>query len=59
MWQILLHHEKAPSLLARELFYNAADEADKLAFGGELPLTIRYGLRVDNPHPLGPSTGTA
>ena len=31
----------------------------KLKFGGESPLTMRYGLRVDNPHPLGPSTGTA
>ena len=53
------HHKKAPSLKARELFYNTADEADKLKFGGESPLTIRYGLRADNPHPLGPSTGTA
>ena len=32
---------------------------EKLEFGGESPLTMRYGLRVDNPHPLGPSTGTA
>ena len=32
---------------------------DKLEFGGESPLTMRYGLRVDIPHPLGPSTGTA
>ena len=44
---------------ARELFYNAADEADKLEFGGESPLTMRYELRVDISHPLGPSTGTA
>ena len=30
---------------------------DKLEFGGESPLTMRYGLRVNIPHPLGPSTG--
>ena len=53
------HHEKAPSLKARELFYNAADEADKLEFGGESPLTMRYELRVVIVHPLGPSTRTA
>ena len=29
----------------------------KLEFGGESPLTMRYGLRVNIPHPLGPSTG--
>ena len=34
------HHEKAPSLKARELFYNAADEADKLEFIGFAELTI-------------------
>ena len=34
-------------------------QLDKLLFGGESPLTMRYGLWVDNPHPLGPSTGTA
>ena len=28
-----------------------------MEFGGESPLTMRYGLRVDIPHPLGPSTG--
>ena len=33
--------------------------SEKLLFGGESPLTMRYGLRADNPHPLGPSTGTA
>ena len=32
---------------------------DKLLFGGESPLTMRYGLQVDISHPLGPSTGTA
>ena len=31
----------------------------KLLFGGESPLTMRYGLRMDISHPLGPSTGTA
>ena len=32
---------------------------DKLEFGGESPLTMRYELLVENPHPLGSSTGTA
>ena len=32
-------------------------QCGKLEFGGESPLTMRYGLRVDIPHPLGPSTG--
>ena len=53
------HHKKAPPRFAGELFYNTADEADKLEFGGESPLTMRYELRVDIPHPLDPSTGTA
>ena len=54
---VLLSYEHPAK--ARELFYNTADEADKLEFGGESPLTMRYELRVDIPHPLGPSTGTA
>ena len=31
---------------------NAADR--KLEFGGESPLTMRYGLRVENPTSFGP-----
>ena len=45
--------------IIKNLMHDQFDEADKLLFGGESPLTMRYGLRVDNPHPLGPSTGTA
>ena len=45
--------------IIKNLINDQFDEVDKLLFGGESPLTMRYGLRVDNPHPLGPSTGTA
>ena len=45
--------------IIKNIINDQFDEVDKLLFGGESPLTMRYGLRVDNPHPLGPSTGTA
>ena len=47
------------SLLKCFVLIGFTQPLDKLEFGGESPLTMRYGLRVDNPHPLGPSTGTA
>ena len=47
------------SLLKCFVLIGFTQPLDKLLFGGESPLTMRYGLRVDNPHPLGPSTGTA
>ena len=47
------------SLLKCFVLIGFTQPLEKLLFGGESPLTMRYGLRVDNPHPLGPSTGTA
>ena len=44
---------------AIESLIRSPQQAEKLEFGGESPLTMRYGLQVDILHPLGPSTGTA
>ena len=51
-----IYRETEPGL---RLNVQRAGYADKLELGGESPLTMRYGLRVDIPHPFGPSTGTA
>ena len=47
------------SIFFSDLLIGITQLVDKLEFGGESPLTMRYGLQVNNPHPLGPSTGTA
>ena len=46
-------------LFLRFMHIGLTQQRDRAEFGGESPLTMRYGLRVDISHPLGPSTGTA